>query len=88
MDKATFLAILADIVAGFEDAEFKRQMATAKAAGDVGQLMALPMAVQARAFGKHGLEADAGTAAFKAAGRQFGLEPEAGPLLARMKAAL
>ena len=88
MDKATFLTILHDIVVGFEDPEFKRQMAEAKVAGDVGQLMGLPMAVQTRAFGKHGLDAAAGTAAFKAAGREFGLEPEAAPLLARMKAAL
>lgn len=88
MDKTTFLAILQDIVEGFEDQGFKDKMAAAKSAGDVGQLMSLPTAIQTQAFGKHGLDAEGGVAAFKQAGRTYGLEPEAAPLLARMKAAL
>jgi hypothetical protein len=46
------------------------------------------MAIQEKAFGKYGLEATAGTVAFKEAGRSYGLDDEASPLLARMKAAL
>ncbi len=88
MEKNTFIAILTDIVEGFEDPAFKRKMAAAKEAGDVGQLMSLPTAIQASAFGKHGLDAQTGVSAFKQAGRAYGLEPEAAPLLARMKAAL
>jgi hypothetical protein len=88
MDKSTFLAVLEDIVQGFENPTFKSQMAAAKAAGDVTKLMALPMAIQKTAFEKHGLDAESGTGEFKAAGRSFGLDAEASPLLARMKAAL
>lgn len=88
MNKATFLDILQAIVEGFEDPTFKAQFAAAKAAGDVPQLMALPLAIQERAFARHGLQAAAGTAAFKEAGRSFALDPEAAPLLARMKGAL
>lgn len=88
MEKTIFLEILTDIVEGFEDPDFKQKMAAAKAAGDVGQLMSLPTAIQASAFGKHGLDAETGVSAFKQAGRTYGLEPEAAPLLARMKAAL
>lgn len=88
MDKATFLDILQTIVEGFEDPTFKANMAAAKAAGDVAKMIALPMAIQEKAFGKHGLDATAGTVAFKEAGRSFGLDDEASPLLGRMKAAL
>jgi hypothetical protein len=88
VDKTTFIAILQDIVEGFEDAGFKGKMAAAKGAGDVGQLIALPTSIQTQAFGKRGLDAETGVAAFKLAGRTYGLEPEAAPLLARMKAAL
>jgi hypothetical protein len=88
MDKTTFLAVLQSIVAGFEDAQFKQKMAAAKQAGDVPQLIALPLGVQQAAFAQHGLDATAGVAAFKEAGRTYGLDPEAAPLLARMKAAL
>lgn len=88
MDKATFLAILEQIVVGFEEPTFRQRFADARAAGDVGQLMALPAAIQEAAFSAHGLDAAEGTLAFKAAGRQFAAEPEALPLLTRMKAAL
>lgn len=88
MDKPTFLAILQVIVEGFEDPGFKAQFASAKASGDVAQMMALPMAIQERAFGAHGLDAATGTAQFKAAGRQFGLDEDVAPWLVRMKAAL
>ncbi len=88
MDKPTFLAILQVIVEGFEDPSFKAQFANAKASGDVAQMMALPMAIQERAFGAHGLDAATGTAQFKAAGRQFGLDEDVAPWLVRMKAAL
>jgi hypothetical protein len=88
MDKATFLAILQVIVEGFEDPQFKQAFAAAKAAGDVGQLMALPLAIQEKAFGAHGLDATTGTAKFKEAGRAYGLDDDVAPLLVRMKAAL
>lgn len=88
MDKPTFLGILQNIVEGFEDPTFQKGFAAAKTSGDVSQMMALPMAIQERAFGKHGLDAAGGTAAFKEAGRSFGLDPEAAPLLVRMKSAL
>lgn len=88
MDKATFLDILQTIVEGFEDPTFKTDFAAAKQSGDVSKMMALPMAIQERAFSRHGLDAAAGTAAFKEAGRTYGLDAEAAPLLARMKAAL
>lgn len=88
MDKTTFMAILKDIVEGFEDPTFKAQFAAAKAAGDVAQMMALPMAIQEKAFAAFGLDAAAGTAQFKAAGRQYGLDDDVGPWLVRMKAAL
>jgi len=88
MDKATFLDIVKHIVEGFEDKDFQAKMAAAKAAGDMGQLMTLPIAIQEQAFGRHGLDAASGVASFKEAGRSFGLDPEAAPLLARMKAAL
>lgn len=88
MEKAAFLQVTRTIVEGFEDAGFKAAMSAAKQSGDVGQLMALPMAVQERAFAAVGLDAAGGTAEFKAAGRQFGLDADVAPLLARMKAAL
>ncbi len=88
MDKATFLDILQVIVEGFEDHDFKARFAAAKAAGDVAQMMALPLGIQERAFSRHGLDATQGTVSFKEAGRTYGLDDEAAPLLARMKAAL
>ncbi len=88
MDKAAFLQVTRAIVEGFEAADFKAAMAAAQQRGDVGQLVALPMAVQERAFAVVGLDAAGGTAEFKAAGRQFGLDADVAPLLARMKAAL
>lgn len=88
MDKPTFMAILQSIIEGFEDPSFKAQFAAAKAAGDVAQLMALPMAIQEKAFSAHGLDAASGTAQFKAAGRQFGLDEDVAPWMVRMKAAL
>ncbi|MSP93569.1 MAG: hypothetical protein EXR79_17550 [Myxococcales bacterium] len=88
MDKPTFLDILQHIVEGFEDPTFQKDFGATKGSGDVGQMMALPLAIQERAFGRHGLDAAGGTAAFKEAGRSFGLDSEAAPLLARMKAAL
>ncbi len=88
MDKPTFMAILQAIVEGFEDPTFKTQFAGAKAAGDVPQMMALPMAIQEKAFSAHSLDAATGTAQFKAAGRQFGLDEDVAPWLVRMKAAL
>ena len=88
MDKPTFAAIVSSIVAGFEDPAFRSQMAAAKSAGDVGQLIALPTQIQTRAFAAAGLDADAAMAEFKAAGRQFGADADLAPMLARMKAAL
>ncbi len=88
MEKTTFMAILAIIVEGFEDPNFKAEFAKAKASGDVPAMMALPMAIQERAFGAHGLDAASGSAKFKEAGRSYGLDPDVAPWLARMKAAL
>ncbi len=88
MDKTAFLDILKAIVEGFEDPGFKSQFAEARAAGDVAKMTALPLAIQERAFARHGLESGPGTAAFKEAGRSFASDPEALPLLARMKSAL
>ena len=88
MDKATFLDILQTIVEGFENPDFKAQFATAKTSGDVARMMALPMAIQERAFAKHGMDAATGTAKFKEAGRNFGVDADVAPLLTRMKAAL
>ncbi len=88
MDKPTFMAILQVIVEGFEDPSFKANFAAAKASGDVAKMMALPMAIQERAFSAHDLDAATGTAQFKAAGRQFGMDEDVAPWLVRMKAAL
>ena len=88
LSKATFTAIVNDIVAGFEDPAFQSDFAAAKASGDVGRMMALPTGVQSRAFEAQGLDATAGQAAFKAAGRQFAADPDIAALLMRMKAAL
>jgi hypothetical protein len=88
MDKPTFVSIVKAIVEGFEDPNFRTQMAAAKAAGDVGQLVGLPGQVQARAFASVGLDAETATADFKAAGRQFAADDDVGPMMARMKAAL
>ncbi|MCO4760410.1 MAG: hypothetical protein KC502_02825 [Myxococcales bacterium] len=88
LNKETFVAIVEAIVAGFEDPAFQAQFAAAKAAGDMGQLVALPTGVQTAAFTANGLDAATGAAAFKAAGRQFAADPAVGALLVRMKAAL
>ena len=88
MDKPTFLAIVTALVEGFEDPAFRQSMAQAKAAGDVGQLVSLSMALQTRVFAKYGLDPELGTATFKQAGREYGTEPEVAPFLAQMKAAL
>ncbi len=88
MEKAVFMSILEQIVEGFEDLTFKAAMASAKSAGDVGQLIALPSELQTRIFLAHGLDPQTASASFKAAGREFGLLPEAAPWLGRMKAAL
>ncbi len=85
MDKATFAAIVEDIVTGFEDADFQAKFAAAQGSGDVATMMQLPTAIQNAAFEAHGCS-DA--AEFKAAGRQYGADPAIGPLLVRMKAAL
>lgn len=88
MDKATFMQVLTAIVEGFEAADFKSEMAKAQAAGDVGKLMQLPLAVQQQAMTGAGVDPTTGGAAFKAAGREYGADPAVAPLLARMKAAL
>ena len=88
LSREVFGAIVEQIVVGFEDAGFKSAMAEASAAGDVMAIGNLAMAVQAKVFAAHGLDPVAGQTAFKAAGRQHGMEPEIAPLLARMKAAL
>ena len=49
MEKAVFLAILEQIVAGFEDPTFRADYADAKARGDVPRLLDLAMGVQRRA---------------------------------------
>ncbi len=88
VDKPTFLAVLREIVEGFESPAFKQAMADAQAKGDVGPLMQLPTEIQSTAFAKHGIDAATGAGIFKAAGKEHGMSPEAAPLLARMKAAL
>lgn len=88
LSKTAFVTIVEAIVAGFEDPSFQAEFAAAQAAGDVPKLMSLPTAVQARAFEAQGLDPVEGQAAFKAAGRKFAADPDVGPLLARMKAAL
>lgn len=88
MDKEKFLAVLKDIVAGFEKPEFKSGMAAAMAAKDVQKLIALPMGLQTEVFQRHGLDSAAGPAQFKEAGKLYGAAPEVVPLLARMMAAL
>lgn len=88
MEKAVFLDILEQIVAGFEEAAFRTAYADAKAAGDVQRLMALAMAVQHRAFARYDLDEAAGMARFKEAGRTYGLDADVAAQLARMKAAL
>lgn len=85
MTKDTFIAIVEQIVSGFEDPAFQQQFAQAQSAGDVPAMMALPTGIQDAAFAAHGCP-DA--AAFKAAGKQFAADPEVTPLLMRMKAAL
>jgi hypothetical protein len=88
VDKPTFKTVLERVVQGFEDPGFKARMASAKAAGDVPKMIALPMEIQSAAFAAVGLDAETGAAAFKAAGRSFGADADVAPLLARMKAAL
>lgn len=88
MDKATFCKVVEGIVQGFEDPGFRAEMAAAKAAGDVGRLVALPTSVQERAFAAVGLDHQSAVADFKAAGKVHGLDADVAPLLARMKAAL
>ncbi len=88
LDKATFKTMVEQIVEGFEAEEFKASLASASAAGDPMAIATLAMGVQSRVFATHGLDVATGSAAFKAAGRQFAMEPDIGPLLARMKAAL
>ena len=85
MDKATFVAIVEQIVEGFEDPVFQADFAKSQAAGDVQAMMALPLAVQNAAFEKYGC---AGSEAFKAAGREHAADPEIATLLGRMKNAL
>ena len=85
MDKDTFIAIVEQIVAGFEDPDFKERFAAAQQAGDVGAMMALPSAIQEAAFAAHGCK---DSAEFKAAGRQYAADPSIAELLGRMKAAL
>ncbi len=85
MDKQTFIAIVQDIVAGFEDAGFQSSFAEAQANGDVPAMMALPAAIQNKAFETHGC---ADSAAFKNAGRTYASDPAVAALLGRMKAAL
>ncbi len=85
LDRATFKQIVEQIVEGFEANDFKSAMSAANNPMAIAQLA---MAVQARVFADHGLDPVTGTTAFKAAGREFAMEPDIGPLLARMKAAL
>ncbi len=88
MEKAQFLQVLEAVVTGFEDPAFRAAMAEAQAAGDVGQLMQLPLGVQQRAFSAAGVDAATGAVAFKEAGKRFGGDADVAPLLVRMKAAL
>ena len=88
MEKATFLDILEQIVGGFEDPAFRSSYAHAKSQGNVPRLMELAMGVQHRAFARHGLDDVTGSVQFKEAGRNFGLDGDVAPRLARMKAAL
>lgn len=85
MEKTRFLAIVEQIVTGFEDPEFQTQWSAAQAAGDVPAMMALPSAIQNAAFAAHDCP---DSAAFKAAGKTFATDPAVEPLLVRMKAAL
>ena len=88
MEKAVFKSVLESIVEGFENPDFKAKMAAAKAAGDLRQLVGLPLEIQQAAFAKGGLDPIFGTPSFKDAGRAFGLDPDVAPLFQRMKAAL
>lgn len=88
MDKVAFVQVVQGIVEGFEAADFRAAMAEAKARGDVGQLVALPLGVQQRAFAAAGLDAEAAMGAFKAAGKQFAADADVAPWMARMRAAL
>jgi hypothetical protein len=85
MEKSSFIAIVEQIVAGFEEPSFAQQWSAAQASGDVPAMMALPAAIQNAAFAAHGCP---DSAAFKAAGKSYALDPAVGPLLVRMKAAL
>lgn len=88
MQKSVFLDILSQIVAGFENPQFRADYSQAKAQGNVPKLMELAMNVQRAAFAKHGLDDVNGSVRFKEAGRTYGLDADVAPQLARMKAAL
>ncbi len=88
LSKSAFVAIVEDIVSGFEDPAFQAAFAAAKAASDVPQMMTLPAKIQNAAFARQGLDPETGPAIFKAAGRVHATDPEVGALLVRMKAAL
>ncbi len=88
MEKATFLAVLKDIVEGFENQAFQQAMDSAKSTKDVAKLVQLPLDVQAQAFTRNGLDASTGAVDFKNAGKEHGSSAEAAPLLQRMRIAL
>jgi len=88
LEKEKFLQIVREIVEGFEKPEFQEGLKAAKAEGDIQKLITLPMSLQTGIFATHGLDPVGGMALFKEAGKRFGLEPEAAPLMERMKKAL
>ena len=88
MDKPIFLQVLKQIVAGFEDPQFRLDYAAAKAAGDVPRLLSLALGVQTKVFAENGLDETTGVVRFKEAGRRFGLDEDVAPLRARMKTAM
>lgn len=88
LEKNQFIQIVQEITVGFEKPEFQTAMKAAKQAGDIQQLITLPMNLQTGVFATHGLDPVGGMALFKEAGKRFALEPEVAPFFERMKKAL
>lgn len=88
MDKTIFLTVLKGIVEEFEKDSFKKAMSEAQASGDVSKIIQVPTDAQNKVFSAHGVDVANGPAEFKAAGKQYGADPEATPYLDRMRKAL
>jgi hypothetical protein len=88
MNKVTFKAVVEEIIKGYEDPGFQQRFRVAKEHGDVSEMMALPLGIQARAFEKYGYGGVDVKATFREAGQAYGGDPDIAPLVARLKAAL